>query len=46
VDEPVVEGEDSPEGGHGLRRQLLLEAGDEAQAGGDDLEHDETLSGR
>ena len=44
VDDPVLEREDCTERGHRLRRELLLEAGDEAESGGADLEHAATLA--
>jgi len=39
VDDPVLERQHLAERCHGLRRVLLLEAGEEAEVGGDDLEH-------
>src|SRR5207248_3404975 len=39
VDDPVLEGKDRPECGHRPRREFLLEARDEPQAGGGDLQH-------
>src|SRR6266511_898350 len=39
VDDPLLEREDGPERGHGLRRQLLLEARHEAEISRRDLEH-------
>src|SRR6266568_1247794 len=39
VDDAVVEGEDPSERSHGLGRELLFEAREEAQVGGRDLQH-------
>src|SRR5919204_5072254 len=44
VDDPIIEREDRAERGDGVRRELLLEAGDEAEVSGKDLEHHGVLA--
>src|SRR5437868_5106685 len=45
MDDPVVDRQARLEGGHRLRRELVLPSCDEAHAGCDDLEHEKTLTG-